>query len=110
NPGLALFARVLDFSPRDGARLQQHLAAAQIDLAIIGPDDLVADGVGDALRRGSVPVVGPSREAGKIEWSKTFAKELMRETGVPTAPWESFASPEAARAAIGRWRAPLVVK
>src|SRR5207245_4668369 len=99
NPGLALFTRVLDFAPRDGARLQQHLAAAQIDLAIVGPDDLIADGVADSLRRGSIAVVGPSREAAKIEWSKTFAKELMREAGVPTAPWESFGSPEAARAA-----------
>src|SRR4051812_42048022 len=33
NPGVALFSHVVDFSPRDSARLQQHLAAAQIDLA-----------------------------------------------------------------------------
>ena len=76
----------------------------------MGPDDLVADGVADALRRGSIAVVGPSREAAKIEWSKTFAKELMRETGVPTALWESFASAADARAALDRWHAPLVVK
>src|SRR5438132_13465277 len=91
NPGLALFTRVLDFPVRDTARLQQHLAAAQIDLAIVGPDDLVADGVADALRRGSIAVVGPSRDAAKIEWSKTFAKEHMRENGEPTALWETFA-------------------
>src|SRR5438477_3420854 len=110
NPGLSLFTRTLEFSPRDGARLQQHLAAAQIDLAIVGPDDLVADGVADALRRGSIAVVGPSRDAAKIEWSKTFAKELMRETGVPTALWEAFASAADARVALDRWHAPLVVK
>lgn len=110
NPGLALFTRVIDFSPRDASRLQQHLAAAQIDLAIVGPDDLIADGVADALRRGSIAVVGPSREAGKIEWSKTFAKELMRETGVPTALWESFKSADEARGALDRWRVPFVVK
>ena len=55
-------------------------------------------------------MVGPSRDAAKIEWSKTFAKELMRETGVPTALWESFASAADARAALDRWHAPLVVK
>jgi phosphoribosylamine--glycine ligase len=62
--------------------------------------------------------VGPSREAAKIEWSKRFAKELMREAGVPTARWEAFPDPESARTALGRaergalgrWESPLVVK
>ena len=110
NPGMALFTRLLDFPARDAARLQQHLAASFIDLAIVGPDELIADGVADSLRRGSIAVVGPSRDAAKIEWSKTFAKELMRETGVPTARWESFPDGDAARAALEGWPAPFVVK
>src|SRR5437867_2024633 len=72
NAGMQLFSRALDFPPTDIARLQQHLAAALIDLAIVGPDELIAEGVGDHLRRSSVSVVAPSREAAKIEWSKTF--------------------------------------
>ena len=110
NPGMALFTRMLDFPVSDSARLQQHLAASFIDLAIVGPDELVAEGVADSLRRGSIAVVGPSREAAKIEWSKTFAKELMRDAGVATARWESFADGAAARAALEHWRPPLVVK
>lgn len=110
NPGMALFTRILDFPVADATRLQQHLAASFIDLAIVGPDELVAAGVADALRRGSIAVVGPSREAAKIEWSKTFAKELMRDTGVPTARWESFADGAAARDALEQWRPPFVVK
>lgn len=112
NAGVALFSRVLDFAPRDVARLQQHLAAAAIDLAIVGPDELIADGVGDHLRRASVSVVAPSKEASKIEWSKTFGKELMSEAGVPTPRWETFTTAQAARNALDRnlWAAPLVVK
>ena len=110
NPGVGLFATVLDFSPKDVGRLQQHVAAAHIDLAIVGPDELVAEGLGDVLRRGSIAVVGPSREAAKIEWSKTFAKELMREANVPCARWETFENAEAARAALDRWGGPFVVK
>ena len=110
NAGMALFSRTLDFSVRDTGRLQQHLAAAQIDLAIVGPDELIAEGVGDVLRRASVTVVAPSRDAARIEWSKTFAKQLMDETGVPTARWESFATADDARAALARWPAPFVVK
>ncbi len=110
NPGMSLFTRVLDFPARDASRLQQHLAASYIDLAIVGPDELVAEGIGDALRRGSIAVVAPSREAAKIEWSKTFAKQLMAAAGVPTARWESFADGDAARAAVDRWTPPFVVK
>jgi phosphoribosylamine--glycine ligase len=110
NGGMGLFARVLDFPARDAARLQQHLAASFIDLAIVGPDELVAEGVGDTLRRGSVATVAPSRDAAKIEWSKTFAKQLMAEAGVPTARWESFPTADDARAALARWTAPFVVK
>ena len=110
NAGVALFTRVLDFPVRDAARLQQHLAASHIDLAIVGPDELIAEGVGDALRRGGIAVVGASREASKIEWSKTFAKKLMKVTGVPTARWEDFANADEARAAVDRWALPFVVK
>jgi phosphoribosylamine--glycine ligase len=110
NAGVGLFARTLDFPVNDAARMQQHLAAAHIDLAIVGPDELVAEGMGDVLRRGGISVVAPSREASKIEWSKSFAKRLMVEAGVPTARWESFHSADEARAALDRWPAPLVVK
>ena len=110
NAGMALFARTLDFPVRDAGRMQQHLAAAHIDLAIVGPDELVAEGLGDVLRRGSITVVAPSREASKIEWSKTYAKQLMAEAGIPTARWESFPTAEDARAALERWKTPLVVK
>ena len=110
NGGMRLFARTLDMNVREAGRLEQHIAASFIDLAIVGPDDLVADGFGDLLRRTSVATVAPAREAAKIEWSKTYAKELMREAGVPTARWESFRDADAARSALTSWEAPLVVK
>jgi phosphoribosylamine--glycine ligase len=110
NAGLSLFTRVLDRRPDDVAWLDEHVLASFIDLAIVGTDELVAAGMGDALRRSGVAVVGPSRDASKIEWSKSFAKEVMAEAGVPTARSESFADAAAARDALLRWDAPVVVK
>lgn len=112
NAGLALFARVIDFQPSDVGRLQQHLAASAIDLAIVGPEDLIAAGIGDHLRRASIAVVAPSKEAARIEWSKTFARELMTEARIPSPRWETFTTADAARNALERnlWKAPLVVK
>ena len=110
NAGLALFARVIDHRPDDIPWLDQHVLASHIELGIVGPDDLVASGMADALRRSGISVVGPSREASKVEWSKAFAKEVMADAGIPTARSESFADATAAREALTRWGAPVVVK
>jgi phosphoribosylamine--glycine ligase len=110
NAGLSLFTRVLDRRPDDVAWLDEHVLASFIDLAIVGTDELIAAGMGDALRRSVISVVGPSRDASKIEWSKSFAKEVMAEAGVPTARSESFADAAAAKDALLRWDPPVVVK
>jgi phosphoribosylamine---glycine ligase len=110
NAGLSLFTRVLDQRPDNLVWLDEHVLASRIDLAVVGPDDLIAAGLGDALRRSGIAVVGASKDASKIEWSKSFAKELMAEAGVPTARSESFADAAAAKDALLRWDAPVVVK
>ena len=110
NAGLSLFARVLDQRPDNLVWLDEHVLASFIDLAIVGTDELVAAGLGDALRRSGIAVVGPSRDASKVEWSKSFAKELMAEAGVSTARSESFPDAAAAKQALTHWEAPVVVK
>src|SRR6266849_3088023 len=110
NAGLSLFTRVIDQPADNVSWLEEHVLASFIDLAIVGTDELVAAGMGDALRRSGIAVVGPSKDASKVEWSKSFAKELMAEAGVATAKSESFADAAAAKEALSRWEAPLVVK
>ena len=56
-----------------------------IDLVVIGPDDPLALGVTDFLEAKGLCVFGPSRSAARLEWSKAFAKEILREVCVPTA-------------------------
>src|SRR5437667_1514982 len=110
NAGLSRFTRVID-QPADNVNwLDEHVLASFIDLAIVGTDELVAAGIGDALRRSGISVVGPSKDASKVEWSKSFAKELMAEAGIPTSRSESFADAGAAKEALAHWRAPVVVK
>ena len=110
NGGTGLFARNIDVAPSDSSELQRYIAASHIDLAIVGPDELVANGMGDLLRRTGIAVVAPSRDASRIEWSKSYAKELMAEAGVPTAAWTSYPDADAARAALAARDGPVVVK
>jgi phosphoribosylamine---glycine ligase len=62
----------------------------QVDFTVIGPDDPLAAGIVDAFLEAGLRVFGPTQAAAKLEWSKSFAKTLMRDLGVPTARFESF--------------------
>ena len=111
NGGTSLIARNLDnLSIAEAHRIAQHAIKNQIDLAVIGPDDAIAAGVADEVRRSGVPTVGPSREAGKLEWSKSFAKEVMEQAGVPTAPWWIFDDMDQFAEFARDAQRPLVVK
>src|SRR5205807_367446 len=69
-----------------------------IGLVVLGPESAVAAGVGDALREEGIPVFGPGRHAGRIESSKSFAKELMRRAHIPTAAFGVFSDTAPAKA------------
>jgi phosphoribosylamine--glycine ligase len=56
-----------------------------VDLVVVGPEAPLVAGLVDDLNAAGIPAFGPTRAAARIEGSKTYAKELMRECGVPTA-------------------------
>lgn len=60
---------------------------AKIELVVIGPETLLAEGYADWLRNEGFLVVGPGREGARLESSKLFAKEFMQRAGIPTAPF-----------------------
>ena len=106
NGGTGGMAKNIPIRADEVAKLVKFAKSEKIGLAVLGPESAVAAGVGDALRREGIPVFGPSRDAGRIESSKSFAKELMRRAGIPTADFAVFAEPgpagEWARARSGR--------
>lgn len=99
NGGTGGMARNVDIEATDVVRLAKFVKRESIDLAVLGPEAAVAAGVGDALRDCGSAVFGPGRDAGRIESSKTFAKDVMRAAGIPTADHEAFTEAEPAR----RW-------
>jgi phosphoribosylamine--glycine ligase len=82
----------------------------RVDLVILGPDAAVAAGVGDALGRAGIRCFGPDREAGRLESSKSFAKQLMQRLGVPTPAFAVFDDHAQAVEHLRRRGAPVVVK
>jgi phosphoribosylamine--glycine ligase len=97
NGGTAAIARNVPVPADDPVRLLRLARKEKIGLAILGPDASVASGVGDALRDAGIAVFGPDRDAGRIESSKAFAKEVMLAAGIPTAAHGTFTEAEPAR-------------
>jgi len=110
NPGIAAVAECATLATRDGAAVAEFAAENAVDLVLIGPETPLAAGVADDLRAAGIACLGPSAAAARLESSKSFAKEICRAAGVPTARAASFDDPEAARAHLARTGAPIVIK
>jgi phosphoribosylamine--glycine ligase len=91
-------ARNIPIEASDVVRIVDFAKRERLGLVILGPEAAVDAGVGDALRSAGFNVFGPNRGAGRIESSKSFAKELMKRAGIPTADFEVFTQPAPALA------------
>jgi phosphoribosylamine--glycine ligase len=112
NPGIASIATC---RPADLTQPSELLAIAeqeQVDLTVVGPEVPLSAGVADVFATAGRPIVGPTRAAAALEWSKVFAKHFMARHGVPTSRFADCGTAEEAMAAIGRGALgyPLVVK
>ena len=93
NPGIARLGECHPVRAEDGEGLLDLARNLEADLVVVGPEAPLVSGVADELRHAGVRVFGPGREAAQIEGSKTFAKDVMRAAGVPTAETLAVARP-----------------
>ena len=82
----------------------------KIDLIVIGPEIYLANGLADFLRKEDFKVFGPGKDGAKLEYSKSWAKEFMRDANIPTANFWKVNSLEEAKKIIHSSSIPLVVK
>ncbi|HHY26556.1 MAG TPA: phosphoribosylamine--glycine ligase [Desulfitobacterium dehalogenans] len=90
---------LLEFAQKEG-----------IDLTIVGPEAPLTLGIVDAFQKEGLRIFGPTQGAARLEGSKSFAKEIMDEAGVPTAQSRVFSEPEKAKEYIKHMGAPVVLK
>src|SRR5687768_12000833 len=110
NPGIAKLARCHPVSATDIPVLLSLVEHENPGLTIIGPEAPLAAGLADKLRERGYPVFGPTAAAARIESSKSFAKQMMREAEVPTARAVVTTDVAAAKRAIAEYGAPVVIK
>ena len=107
NPGMGASAAIaLD----DHAAILRFVKEHEIGLVVVGPEVPLMNGLVDKLEAAGIRAFGPHANAAEIEGSKSFAKDLMKKYGIPTARYEVFTAAEPARAYIRQEGAPIVVK
>ena len=110
NEAIARSFRRLAVAAEDPSAVVDLARREAVSLVVVGPEAPLAAGVADALEASGIAVSGASREAARLESSKWFAKQVMREAGVPTATAESHESLREALAALDRFAPRWVVK
>ncbi len=111
NAGIAADAECLpEIAADDVGAIVDLARERRVDLVAIGPEAALVAGLVDALEEAGVAAFGPSAAAAELEGSKAFAKELMREAGVPTAGYALLRGREEALEQLGGSSYPAVLK
>ena len=110
NPGTEELAENVDISIDDTNKLHQFAISSKFDLVIIGPEAPIEAGLSNLLIDSGIKVFGPTKEAGMIETSKSFAKMLMKKNNIPTAEFEVFTDIVDANNYLDQIEFPVVIK
>jgi phosphoribosylamine--glycine ligase len=112
NPGTAAEPNVdnVDIAVEDIPGLVTFAKNNDIGLTIIGPEVPLVMGIVDAFAKEGLRCFGPSKEAAKLEASKSFTKNFLARHSIPTADYQVFSDVAPAIAYIKDQGTPIVVK
>ena len=102
---------VPEIGAKDLDKIVDFAKSHAVGFAVVAPDDPLALGCVDRLHDAGIPCFGPNAKAARIEASKVFAKNLMKQYGIPTARYEVFNDPARALAYLRETASfPIVIK
>ena len=117
NGGTACEGKCVNVNPKDCDYIKEgenpYVAIAKHEncrMAVIGPEDPLADGLADVFWNAEIPCVGPKKAAAQLEASKDLSKNFMKKYGVACAGSETFVNKDAACEYIKKHGAPIVIK
>jgi len=110
NGGTEALAQNVQISATDIRGLIRFAKKNNIGLTVVQSDNPLALGIVDAFQANGLKIFGPTKEAAKIEWSKAYAKRLMRQADIPTAPFSIFSNHEEALRNAKHHGVPVVIK
>jgi phosphoribosylamine--glycine ligase len=110
NAGIAGVAECVPIAAADFAGLKEFATNQKIDFAVIAADAQLVGGLWDVLEGAGIAALGPSKAAAVLEGSKGFVKDLCAAKGIPTAAYQRFRDPAAAKRFADTLGLPVVIK
>lgn len=110
NAGCAMEDKIENVSANSLTQWLDFARANRIAFTVVGPEAPLAEGIVDLFQKENLPILGPTKLAARLESSKSFAKNFMRENGIPTADFQSFSDKTQAHNYVDQKGAPLVIK
>ena len=110
NPGTAQHGQNVPISVDKTDDLIKFAKENKVELAVIGPEDPLANGIVDAFQAADIKAFGPQKGAAQLEADKAFSKEIMRISSIPTGESRTFDNFQDAKAYIASRDEAVVVK
>jgi phosphoribosylamine--glycine ligase len=112
NAGIEKIASCVPIDAVNSVELADFAQQARIDLTVVGPEIALDLGIVDEFQKRDLMIFGPTKKAAELESSKVFAKEFMKQRGIPTAAFRIANTPEEALQIVnsGAFRFPIVLK
>ncbi len=111
NAGIAMDAECVNVDSGDVAGIVALAEKIRPDLTVVGPEVPLVNGIADAFALRKWAIVGPTRQASKLEGSKIFSKDFLQRHNIPTARmYGEYDSADKANAALETVKWPVVIK
>ncbi len=66
----------------------------KIDLVDVAQDNAVSVGLVDELIKLNIPVIGPTKDAGQLEWDKSWSRDFMKKYHIASPQYYTFHNQE----------------
>ena len=96
--------------PEQIGKLADFASNENIDLTVVGPELPLTLGIADLFESRGLRIFGPNKAAAQLEGSKAFAKEMLKQTNIPTAAFGTFTDAAAAKRYLSQQKPPYVIK
>ncbi|XOF32873.1 MAG: phosphoribosylamine--glycine ligase [Candidatus Electrothrix sp. YB6] len=110
NAGIKKLANCVRIAADDIDGLLEFALKENFDLTVVGPENALAAGIVDRFAEKGLRIFGPNAAAAELESSKVFCKEFLKKHNIPSAEYQAFDKPGAAKKYIDEIGSPCVVK
>ncbi len=89
NPGISGIAksvRICNLKDKEAVRSAIESFSISFDVGFVSPDAVLAAGITDLLLEMNISAASPTQSAARIEWDKSFARNLMYENKIDGLP------------------------